>query len=219
MPDYTMKLLSRRDYRTSSWSGGTTTELAIGPENSDYGDRSFQWRLSSATVELEESTFTSLPDYKRLIMTLKGGIRLSHNKGEWLTLPEFTVHAFDGGDETVSVGKVVDFNLMLRKGICDGELIPFRKDGAVSGSVSALLPKLASYQTVIIYCYEGGLTCSFETGASKALKAGESLRLDGSFKAAAWSYEAEAGASFVLAAVKQARTESSLKNKIKRPKE
>lgn len=201
MSDYTIRWLGKENYRTSAWSGGTTTELAIEPETGVYADRSFQWRLSSATVELEESTFTALPDYNRLIMTLKGGIRLSHNKGEWLTLPEFTVHAFDGGDETVSVGRVVDFNLMLRKGSCEGVLVPVKRDGAASGSISELLPKLEAYKTVLIYCYEGTLTIFFESGPAKTLKAGELLRLDGAFKDADWSYKAKAGVSFVAAAV------------------
>ena len=50
-----------------------TTELSIAPENGNYQSRDFLWRLSSATVELEESTFTSLPDFDRIILTLEGG--------------------------------------------------------------------------------------------------------------------------------------------------
>ena len=37
--------------------------VSIAPENGNYQSRDFLWRLSSATVELEESTFTSLPDF------------------------------------------------------------------------------------------------------------------------------------------------------------
>ena len=52
------KLLTRDDYVTTNWSGGTTTQLAIAPEGAVYGDRNFLWRLSSATVELDHSDFT-----------------------------------------------------------------------------------------------------------------------------------------------------------------
>ena len=45
--------LTAADYRSSRWSGGTTTELAIAPAGADYGARDFLWRVSSATVELE----------------------------------------------------------------------------------------------------------------------------------------------------------------------
>lgn len=46
------KLLTKEDYVTTTWSGGTTTQLAIAPEGAVYADRDFLWRLSSAGVEL-----------------------------------------------------------------------------------------------------------------------------------------------------------------------
>ena len=42
-----------------------------------YADRDFLWRLSSATVELDESDFTPLPAYDRVISTLRGDMVLS----------------------------------------------------------------------------------------------------------------------------------------------
>ena len=44
--------LTKDDYVVSQWSGGTTTQLAIAPSGAQYGDRTFLWRLSSATVDL-----------------------------------------------------------------------------------------------------------------------------------------------------------------------
>ena len=85
-------------------------------------DRDFLWRLSSATVEDAESDFTALPDYERLISTLEGTIELNHNGGEKLTLNPYEVHRFDGGDDTHSWGRCRDFNLMLRKGKCEGRM-------------------------------------------------------------------------------------------------
>ena len=61
-----MLKLTPADFVTSTWSGGTTTQLAIAPEGAVYAERSFLWRVSSATVELETSDFTPLPDYNRL---------------------------------------------------------------------------------------------------------------------------------------------------------
>ena len=66
------KLLTQADQVTTTWSGGTTTQLAIAPEGAVYADRDFLWRLSSAKVELEHSDFTPLPDYNRLISVLHG---------------------------------------------------------------------------------------------------------------------------------------------------
>ena len=75
----TVSHLTSKDYRTSRWSGGETTELLIWPRDAVYGQRDFLFRVSSATVELNESTFTALPDYHRLIATLEGTITLCHD--------------------------------------------------------------------------------------------------------------------------------------------
>ena len=82
----TLTHLTGKDYTTTRWSGGTTTELLIRPRGAVYGQRAFLCRISSATVELAESTFTALPDYTRLIATLEGTITLAHDGGEPLTL-------------------------------------------------------------------------------------------------------------------------------------
>ena len=118
----TIQHLTPSDYITTKWSGGLTTQLGIAPASAVYADRDFLWRLSSATVEDAESDFTALPDYERLISTLEGTIELNHNGGEKLTLNPYEVHRFDGGDDTHSWGRCRDFNLMLRKGKCEGRM-------------------------------------------------------------------------------------------------
>lgn len=82
----TLTHLTPADYVTTQWSGGATTQLAIAPKGAVYADRDFLWRLSSATVELDESDFTPLPAYDRVISTLRGYMVLAHNGGERLTL-------------------------------------------------------------------------------------------------------------------------------------
>ena len=67
---------TRAQYVTTAWSGGTTTQLAIAPEEAVYAERDFLWRLSSAQVELEHSDFTPLPDYNRLISVLNWSLKL-----------------------------------------------------------------------------------------------------------------------------------------------
>ena len=121
-----MKHLMESDYRVSTWSGGKTVQLSICPENADYADRTFLWRVSSATVELEESVFTPLPDYNRLIAPIRGYMELCHNGGEAVRLDPYSVHAFDGADRTDSKGKCTDFNLMLKKGSADGSMQALR---------------------------------------------------------------------------------------------
>ena len=60
------QLIKKDAYKTSRWTGGETREMAIWPAGSQYLERNFIWRLSSATVEQEESDFSSLPDYDRV---------------------------------------------------------------------------------------------------------------------------------------------------------
>ena len=116
------KLLTKDDYKTTSWSGGTTTQLAIAPEGAVYADRDFLWRLSSATVELEHSNFTPLPDYDRFLAVLEGEIRLQVGDQEPTSLIPGQVCAFDGGVPVESWGQCVDFNLMVRKGKGQGSV-------------------------------------------------------------------------------------------------
>lgn len=122
------KLLTRADYAASGWSGGTTTQLAIAPEGADYAGRNFLWRLSSATVELDHSTFTPLPDYNRFLSVLEGEIRLRVDGGAPAPLVPGQVIAFDGGVPVESWGQCVDFNLMVRKGKAAGEVTALYRD-------------------------------------------------------------------------------------------
>ncbi len=113
--------LTPKDYKTSAWSGGTTTEVFIWPEGASYAAREFQFRISSARVDMEESDFTALPGVTRYITPLSGSFTLSHREGEPVVLaPLAEPYRFDGGIETHCVGMATDFNLML-KGV-EGEM-------------------------------------------------------------------------------------------------
>ena len=111
--------------RVSHWSGGQTAEIALWPPESSYARRDFLWRLSSATVECETSVFTSLPDYDRVIALLYGDLTLDV-AGQTVPLGLCQPYAFDGGTPVTSTGCAVDFNLMLRKGKCTGEMRSLR---------------------------------------------------------------------------------------------
>ncbi|MBU2554911.1 MAG: HutD family protein [Bacteroidetes bacterium] len=108
-----MKVLFERDFKTSSWAGGTTTELFIYPEGSDYSSRNFDFRLSSARVLQEESVFTALPGFYRCLMVLDGALIIRHKGVGVKHLSQFETHTFDGGWATTSQGQCTDFNLMV----------------------------------------------------------------------------------------------------------
>ena len=110
------RIITPEEYETGVWSGGTTTQLAIYPPGASYADRNFIFRLSSATVDTEQSEFTHLPDYDRWLMIFEGRARLVHDSEKEVTLNPYECDAFDGGISTVSFGRVTDYNLMLRKG-------------------------------------------------------------------------------------------------------
>ena len=104
------------NFSVSAWSGGQTKELAIYPRGQKYIDREFIWRLSSATIETEESDFTRLPDYDRVLMVLDGEVVLEYNGERVAKLKTLEQDSFDGAWKTKSYGRITDFNLMVRKG-------------------------------------------------------------------------------------------------------
>ena len=109
------------DFKTSQWSGGSTTELYIYPEDAQYREGNFQCRISSATVETDRSDFTPLPGVKRYLSIFGGSLEMVHGQETRVQLKPYEVDCFDGGVPTVSFGKVVDFNLMLKNG-ADGKM-------------------------------------------------------------------------------------------------
>jgi len=100
------------NFKPSHWSGGTTTELYIFPLTADYQQRDFDFRLSTAAVEIESSDFTPLHGVARTLMVLDGNMNLIHKGQHDSELDKFSVDRFDGGWETSSIGKCIDFNLM-----------------------------------------------------------------------------------------------------------
>ncbi len=154
--------LTQADYQISQWSGGTTTQIAIAPQGALYADRDFLWRLSSATVDLDESDFTPLPDYHRLIAPLRGEMELTHDGGPLISLAPYQVHAFDGGADTHSRGRCVDFNLMTVDGYRGA-----MSACAAGGESAEIAPEGASEYWRGIYSLTDGLTVKCAAGGEE----------------------------------------------------
>jgi len=107
-----IKHIKASDLITNHWSGGTTTQLAIYPKDAEYKERNFQFRISTATVETEESTFTKLPGVSRKLMILDGEIKIEPKSHYTKILKKFDQDEFSGDWETKSYGKATDFNVM-----------------------------------------------------------------------------------------------------------
>lgn len=151
-------LVPKSQCQTTRWSGGTTTQLAIYPPQAQYVQRDFIWRLSSATVEEETSTFTALPKYNRILSIIQGSLTLSHNGGEPFPLAPLELNQFDGGCRTVSQGRVTDFNLMMAKGLCGGSVQPMEL-AAGSSTTLHLLCQAKEFPlfTLALYCAAGAV--------------------------------------------------------------
>lgn len=100
--------IKKQQYITSNWSGGTTSQIAIYPSNSTVSNQDFIYRISSAIVNVD-SNFTKYNGYTRYITTLDNSIILNDTN-----LNVLEVHKFSGDDNTSSIGKCTDFNLICR---------------------------------------------------------------------------------------------------------
>ena len=118
--------IKKEQYRISNWSGGTTTEIFLAPKDGSYAKRCFSFRISSATVDLEESDFTPLEGVKRYLTILEGEMELTFREtggDRQVMLKPYEVVDFMGDIPTHSVGKARDFNLMLKG--CSGRMETF----------------------------------------------------------------------------------------------
>lgn len=156
---------------TSSWAGGKTTELYIHPRSARYADRDFDFRISSATVETEESEFTALPGFTRHLLPLRGELRLVHEGQAARTLRPYAVDTFDGGWHTVSHGLCTDLGLMLRRG-WTGELRPLPLMGSAICAPGAFSGVYAQEPTRLLVTGPGRQpeTIDLEAGALLMLR-------------------------------------------------
>jgi len=117
-------ILTSSEFRPTKWSGGSTTELFIFPPTGVYKKLDFAFRLSTATVEIETSVFTSLEAVSRTLIVLEGTMKLVHEGHHTTELSKNQVDRFDGSWKTTSFGTCTDFNLMT-KGATKGDQVGF----------------------------------------------------------------------------------------------
>ena len=108
-------LLKKNQLPSTTWSGGTSTQLFIYPQSAEYAKRDFTFRISTASIEAEESVFTSLPGVRRKLMVLDGSLHIKHKGHYQKQLHKFGSDEFLGDWETSAKGRVKDFNLMMRE--------------------------------------------------------------------------------------------------------
>lgn len=101
-------------FNSISWTGSLSTELFIYPAESSYASQNFLFRISTATVQIETSTFTIFKAYQRLLMVLEGQILLQHDHNDAFALKPLEPHLFSGNSHTISKGFCTDFNIIFK---------------------------------------------------------------------------------------------------------
>ncbi|CAH1232266.1 hypothetical protein PAECIP111891_06979 [Paenibacillus allorhizoplanae] len=169
---YSIKVIKKHMQNTSAWSGGTTTQLAIYPEHTDYNKRDFIWRISTASIQDEQSQFTCLPEFWRKLMIIEGEVILEYEGSHRVGLKPYEQESFSGGWVTRSMGKVIDFNLITAAG-CRGELEAlFIKEGT-SHEIASRKDDEFSQVTEAFYCTEGRVKFRINEDQSLWLEKGD----------------------------------------------
>lgn len=167
------RIVRKEQLTVARWSGGTTTQLAIWPLEGDYAQRRFTWRVSSARVEDEESTFTSLSGVERCLMILEGTLWLEHEGHYETVLHPFEQDNFSGGWTTRSRGRVTDFNLMVKGG--EGR-VQVTEIGAAREV--PLMPVVEGWRCVSeVFYFLCDAEVTLPDGARETLHAGDVLQL------------------------------------------
>jgi len=168
-----IRRLTEEDYHVSTWSGGETRELVLSPASGDYNNRQFDYRLSSATVELNESNFSDLTGFNRDIMILEGNVTLFHDEPTGQRVVELgplEQDSFQGKNPTKSIGTCVDFNLMYQEGY----------EGSLEVLTQVLEQQLEPNQDYLFYSLEDFIdvsVCQHGENSSYKLTKGDSLYL------------------------------------------
>jgi environmental stress-induced protein Ves len=165
--------LGKADYRILPWKNGLgfTTEYGIEPAGANFASDPFLWRISSARVAAP-GPFSLFAGYERLIAVVRGGNMIlrydESDRSDELRIG--TVHRFSGDLQTRSElpeGEIEDFNLIMKRGACEGELHVHRNgDGA---------PRLVLQGDWIwTFCIDG-VTILETPGGDCILESGESF--------------------------------------------
>ena len=165
-----INIIRSEEHKTQTWSGGTTTQLFIYPLDSDYKSKTFDFRISTATVEQEFSEFTPLSGVSRKLMVLEGELKIEHKNHHHSILKPLDVDRFDGAWQTSSIGLCTDFNLMCTadvSGDITGVALEKNKPLELNSDAGKLL----------LYLYKGGVFVSFDEQIVK-LKPGDLICFD-----------------------------------------
>lgn len=164
----TIKKIGWDDFKTTKWSGGTTSEIYIDPVGEEVNNRNFDVRVSTATCEMESSEFSDYTGYTRTIAPVNGELTLFINNSKVFLRP-YEVLRFNGSDKVTSVGTVRDYNLIAKNDV-SAEL-----QSMVIEEMTGI--KLTG-DTYLIHAFDEQMEYEFGDQTNR-LEAGEALLIEG----------------------------------------
>ncbi|MGL4382442.1 MAG: HutD family protein [Bacilli bacterium] len=99
-----------------TWRGGKSYQYYIYPQNKLYEDHDFIFRISCATIELEQSNFTQFKGYTRYLVMLDNRLNVLINNEE-IMVKKYEPIIFNSNDEVVSFSQGSDLNIFIREDI------------------------------------------------------------------------------------------------------
>lgn len=145
-----LKIIKPEEYLTTQWSGGTTTQFYIYPENSTYTSRNFDLRISSAVINQSPSNFTSLKGFSRVLISLNHEISISHEGQNPVILKPLQIYTFSGDSETQSKGLATDFNIIYSSKVKVETTV-------IMEQVSELILRPGTNEIYFVYLIDGNL--------------------------------------------------------------
>lgn len=147
------KWIKGGERKVSLWAGGSSSQICIWPEDAQYAERNFLYRISTAVADSDEwSVYTALPGVTRHLLMMDGSALVKHEgQYELLMQPYEDIDVFDGGWDSSAKGKVRDFNLMYREQ-CEGRMRVLSTDGEVP---------VENADHRLLFCAEGEATVVF----------------------------------------------------------
>lgn len=112
----TSRLIPFSTLKTQTWSSGTSSEVYIYPDTSNFNSLDFDLRISIATVEQDNSIFTPLNGVSRILCPVEGSQHLFHENHHEVLLKPFDQDFFSGDWNTKCIGTSINLNVMHRTG-------------------------------------------------------------------------------------------------------
>lgn len=110
------RLFKTEDQGTEEQSWGRSREIAIFPYDKVVEERDFLWRITRTVVDEEEAELDQFEGYDRVLTVLEGDVVLAHEGERVARMKEKEQDSFDGSKRTKSFGKIIGYDLILRKG-------------------------------------------------------------------------------------------------------